>query len=776
MKPPAAAQTDATERDMRTVYPYEVDLSDCDVEPLHHIQVVQPYAALVAIDRATMRVTQASENLAAHAGIAADDVLGRPATELLDGDALAQITRALEQDRLVAANPIQVTFAVGDGTGEVLARQLVAHASADGRQLVVEVEPSAAGLQGAAFQQALGRAVEAIQGLRDFPTMFQQTAEIVRGISGYDRVMVYRFDADHNGEVIAEARRDDLEPFLHLRYPASDIPRQARELYLRNRVRLLGDVDAAPARILMAPEQPTDGYLDLSPVACRGLSPIHREYLHNMGVRATMSIAIVLDGKLWGLFAMHHYAGPRVLGHEMRSFLQFLGQVFSGHLALQGAAEYRRRVLEVNVLRSRLGDQLSLQDDIGAALMAGPLSVLDVIAGAHGAAVSVEGTVHTVGRAPTPEQVRELAAWVADHDADPLLYSSDCLADDYPGADGFADVASGVLLVWLERERREYIAWFRQEIIRHVDWGGDPNKDRVATSDGGTRLAPRKSFDKYTQLVRGRSEPWTETQRDAALALRAHVKDVVMRRYQQVRRVNAELATAYQEMESFSYTVSHDLRAPLRGISGYAEILLEDYGQALDDEARGMLRSIRDNTGRMNTFIDELLEVSKVGVSTVEPRELNLARLANIGFADIMPAYPQRCVRLVIADDLPAAYGDPRLVSVALNNLLSNAVKYTHNREAATVELGYLPPREPGGSYVFYVRDDGVGFPQEYAGRVFDMFTRLIADDEVEGSGVGLALVQRVITKHDGEIWAESSPGEGATFYFTLKPATAGGS
>ena len=742
---------------MRQVYDEHIDLSNCEHEPLERIRVTQPFAALLVVDPESLEVRYASENLPAFTGIAWEEAVGKPLDDLVAADVVAQVRRLADRTDFEEVNPLLVGFDVG---GERVARHV--SVTRVGENLGLEVEAVEDEHEGAAFQYRLGQAVQAIQNVSGTASLFADTARTLREISGYDRVMVYRFDEDYNGEVIAEDHADGMPPYLGLRYPATDIPAQARALYLVNQVRIVADVTAAPTWLRAAPGAAPEP--DLSRVASRGTSPIHVEYLANMGVAATMSVAIVLDDKLWGLFAFHHRR-PRHLGFRMRSFMRFLGRVFSGHLAVQAAGEYRRRVLRADVLRSRLSDQIALADDLSSALTRGELTALEMIPGTSGVVVYVDGELGSVGQVPDPDHVRALAAWVASHSADPLLYHTDCLPEAYPDHADLADCAMGVMLTWLARERREYIAWFRGERAREVTWGGDPRKERVATADGGSRLTPRKSFDRYVELVRGRSRPWSREDEDAALALRAHINDVVLRRYHHVKRVNTELASAYREMESFSYTVSHDLRAPLRGIAGYAEILLEDYGDVLDADAREMLASIRGNTSRMNVFINELLELSRIGTARLEIDEIDLASIARDRFAELRPAYPDRDIRLEVADDLPHARGDYRLMSVALGNLIGNAMKYSYNADPALVRLGY---ERRGGEVVYSLADDGVGFRQEYAERAFEMFTRLHDDDAVEGTGVGLALVQRVFDKHGGRIWATSAPGEGATFSFVL--------
>ncbi len=760
-----AAIADPTEAAMRAYYSSPVDLANCEHEPLHLIQVIQPHACLLVVDRKSFRIEVASENTGEHIGRTWRELLGQPLDTCLEEATVAQVKRAIDAD-IDQSRPLFAFFMIA---GETEGRQVIYHSTKD--KIVLEIEPVQEGFETSIFQQRLGEAIEQVQHLTDYSTMFGEIAKVVARISGYDRVSLYRFDADWNGEVVAEVlNREGLESWLNLRYPASDIPAQARDLYLRNRVRMLSDINADQVFLRKhADGNPKPQALDLSAVDCRGLSPVHREYLQNIGVAATMSIAVILDGKLWGLFALHHDT-PRYLDFELRSFLKFVGQVFSGHLSLQSASEYRRRVLEVNSYRSQLGDQISELNDIGLALTEGTVTVLDLIPKAHGAAVSVEGAVSTIGACPPDDENRAFADWVRKAADDPLVYHHNCLKAVYPRVAELGHGIAGALLVWLDKDRSEYLAWFRQEIVRNVHWGGKPGKLEVETSDGGVRFAPRKSFAKYTETVRDHSDPWTESDVDAALALRSHIKDVVLRRYQHVRRVNSELASAYKEMETFSYTVSHDLRAPLRGINGFAEILLEDYADKLDEDARMMLRRIQSSTTKMNLFIDDLLQLAKLGVSAPHLHRLDLGAMARECFEDTSSGYRKRSINFEVADGIPEVMADGRLMGIALNNLISNAIKYSQHNDHTEITFGYDPDSARGRG-AFYLKDNGEGFEPRYAERVFEMFTRLSEDATIEGSGIGLALVQRVIEKHNGSVWVESEPNVGTTFYFTLQSA-----
>jgi light-regulated signal transduction histidine kinase (bacteriophytochrome) len=233
---------------------------------------------------------------------------------------------------------------------------------------------------------------------------------------------------------------------------------------------------------------------------------------------------------------------------------------------------------------------------------------------------------------------------------------------------------------------------------------------------------------------------------------------------QRVQKRTAELETTNREMDSFQYSASHDLRTPLRGIDGYAQILLEDYADFLDDAAANYLRSIRRGAQRMGEIIDDMLKMSRITQHKMYISEIDLTSIVQSFAREYQEVEPQREIEFTIAEDIHAV-GDEYLISIALENLLGNAVKFTRHRKISKITFGTL---EMEGKKVFYIQDNGAGFNIEYKGKLFTAFQRLHRQDQFEGSGVGLAIANRVISRHKGEIWAEAEEGEGATFYFTI--------
>jgi signal transduction histidine kinase len=271
--------------------------------------------------------------------------------------------------------------------------------------------------------------------------------------------------------------------------------------------------------------------------------------------------------------------------------------------------------------------------------------------------------------------------------------------------------------------------------------------------------------DGHVVWVTGAAEPLRDP-RGFVLGFLGTCADVSERRQaeEDVRRTGEALAAANQELESFSYSVSHDLRAPLRGIDGFSRALEEDFGATLPEEGRRFISRIRAATRRLGLIIDDLLLLSRVARSELRREKVDLGALALEVYAGLRAAEPTRDVRLAVGDGL-LARGDPRLLRLLLENLLGNAWKYTSKKPRARVEFA---AQANGGETVYYVRDDGAGFDMAYADKLFGAFSRLHNANDFPGSGIGLATVARIVHRHGGRVWGEGAPGAGATFYFTL--------
>ena len=526
---------------------FRVDLTNCDREPIHIPGAVQPHGVLLALAESDLTVVQASRTATAALGVAPESLLGRPVDQVLAAADAAPL-RAAVADGSLSARPLYLlTVRTPAGT----AFDAIAHRH-DGL-VVLELEP--AGQHDAysvpQLYQAVQGAIRRVESAPTLATMSETVAAEVRRISGFDRVMVYRFDQDWNGSVVAEAKRDDLEPFLGLHYPASDIPTQARELYTRNRLRFIPDRDYVPSPLVPPVNPATGRRLDMSHAVLRSVSPIHVEYLRNMGVRASMSISLLKDGRLWGLVACHHYAGPRYVTHDARTACELVGDVLSLQLSAKADAETAAYGVSMVAVRRALAARMSADTaDLANALTGPSPNLLDLVQ-AGGAAVVQGHRVRSVGATPPAADLVRLAQWITDHatDGDGEVWHTDALAQRDASFGPLTATAAGVLAVSLNKGRPHFLMWFRPERVRSVNWAGDPAKS-VVKGDDGVRLSPRGSFALWTQTVRGRAEPWTRAEVRATLDLRHDVVGATLRQAERLADLYDELRASYTQLGS----------------------------------------------------------------------------------------------------------------------------------------------------------------------------------------------------------------------------------
>ena len=413
--------------------------------------------------------------------------------------------------------PVAVACTVGP---DRLACSALVHRAAGG-ELVVEFEhdgdPAPASLE-------LERLVPQLVSSASLQSLCDEAAHVFRRITGYDRVMIYRFDEEGHGEVFAETRKPDLEAFLGNRYPASDIPQIARRLYERNRVRLLADVDYRPSPIAPRLSPASGKDLDMSLCFLRSVSPIHIQYLKNMGVAATLVVSLMVSGKLWGLISCHHYA-PRSLSLEMRSVCELFAEVVGTRIAALESFARGQGELAARRLEQRMTEWIAREGDWRGALFDQSRPLLLPLA-AGGAALLFEGEIQTTGEVPSTDDIRDIVDWLRPKLKDGL-FSTASLRGLEPAFGALAGVASGVMAVAISNQSDDILIWFRPERVRTVTWGGDPSKP-ISDGDDPSELSPRRSFAQWHQIVKGTSDPWTPGDIRAAALIRASISDVVV--------------------------------------------------------------------------------------------------------------------------------------------------------------------------------------------------------------------------------------------------------
>jgi light-regulated signal transduction histidine kinase (bacteriophytochrome) len=807
----------------------------CDDEPIRIPGAIQPHGYLVSFND-KLEIVQTSANVSELTGAPPEALLGARLDTLVGAQGAALISDVLrgtpvEDEPLyvgrVAWQPDSAVTLMNDaGSGlSTVTEEGAADAATNGSEsdtertrgkqgermldlllhshagiLFLEIEPTThAGNVFSPIYALVRTFVSRLQSARTVMQLSELAAREVKAITGYGRVLVYGFDEDGNGHVIAEERDAGYASYLNQFFPPSDIPKQARALYLRQHIRLIADVDYTPSVLIPSCHPATGEPTDLSFAALRSVSPVHLEYMRNMGTASSMSISIIVRGKLWGLISCHHHT-PRQVNFEARAACEHLGEVLSLQIEAKedvAEADYR---LELRRMHVDLISSMSDRDDFVDSVVSSPHALLKFMS-AHGAAVVFDGRTVKVGETPDDEAIAQLVERIATSSSREVFHT-DALSQWMPEAAPYASQVSGVLAVQISKLHRHFILWFRPEVVRTIEWAGQPTKEdrprhdaaggaaagggvdlgaasrtdpesrQEAALEGGTSarpsrgldLSPRKSFEIWREIVRNRSRRWRASEVGIAREFRASVLGIVLRRAEEMALIAAELGRVNKELEAFSYSVSHDLRAPLRHIVGYGDLLREYEGERLTERGGRYLRNIMDSARFAGVLVDDLLTFSQMGRAALRPAPVMLRSLFDAVIRELQSDHPDRAIDWDLGE-LPTVTGDAAFLILVVRNLLSNAVKYTQHRPQAYI---VVRSEETPTEYVVSVNDNGVGFNMRYVHKLFGVFQRLHRVEDFEGTGIGLANVRRIVERHDGRTWAEGEPDKGATFYFSL--------
>ncbi len=471
-------------------------LSNCDREPIHAPGGIQPHGFLLLLDTPALTIAGTSTNVRDLFWREAQALIGTPVAELLGLPVGDSLTRARGRPEFTRQAQF-IGHATLNTAGEAQVYSLVAHGLGDLIVLEGEPAPKLAPLQG---EQELQTFLTRLAETESLHELQQMAVAEVRRITGFDRCLLYRFDADWNGTVIAEDGNGALPSYLHHHFPAADIPRPARELYRRNRLRLIPTHAYRPVSIIGSAKLPSVHSLDLSLSVLRSVSPIHLEYMRNMGTGSSMSISLLRGGELWGLISCHS-RDPRFIPLATRTACDLVGQFLSLQLAAREQTQELAFRVELTTVLTRLLSDVARSWDFGDAEVGADLMRL---ARAEGVAIVTADAVVRHGRTPDEGLVRSLADWVRQSGRD--LVASDRLGQDFPPAAEAGAEASGLLAVDTAPAGLSLL-WFRPELVQVVEWGGEPVKD-LAGAGGGRELHPRRSFDTWRETVRGRAQPF----------------------------------------------------------------------------------------------------------------------------------------------------------------------------------------------------------------------------------------------------------------------------
>ena len=657
-----------------------VDLTNCDREPIHLLGGIQPIGFLIATSFDWV-VRHASANLADHLPAAPERLLGESLLGLVTAEAMHQIGGRLQMLR--GPNALERLFGVSLTPG---GRPYDLAIHMNGELVVLEGEPS--DLEDALEAGTTVRGMIArLHQAEGYEGLCTEAVRQIRALTGFQRVMLYRFDEDGAGEVIAESAVSFLPSFMGLHFPATDIPRQARILYEKNYLRLIADVEAAPVPVLPRPRLEAQP-IDLSLSVLRSVSPIHIEYLRNMGVQSSMSISVLRKGRLWGLIACHHNAPLRV-AFERRTAAELFGQIFSLVLESREREGELAREAKANAVHHRLIASLGAMKP-GSRSLTEFLEILAEVIPCDGIGVWSKGGTALRGQTPNSQEFAGLITFL-HRAASGTIYATHKLGEMHPPATAYAQRASGLLAIPLSRSPRDYLVFFRREVTQSVTWAGDPAKP-VTPGPDGLRLTPRKSFAAWKQLVEGQSPRWTENDLVMAERLRVTLLEVVL---QLTDMADRERRMAQERQEILIAELNHRVRNILALIRG------------LVSQSRETAGSVEEFAAMIGGRIQALARAhDQITTDRFQPAPLAELVRAEAG------AYSQDGLDRVLLSGPPALLHPQAHTTLALvmHEMMTNAAKYGALRDSGgrvAVDWRFTPEdaleilwRESGGPRV----------------------------------------------------------------------------
>ncbi|PMB08799.1 cyanobacterial phytochrome A [Fischerella thermalis CCMEE 5273] len=735
-----------------------LNLTSLKEPSIHNISQIQPHGVLLVLEEPELNILQVSSNTYDVFGITPENMLQKKLEDLLDPFQIEKIKAGLLQESLDMINPTKIWARVkGD---EYIVFDGIFHRNADGL-LILELELafSQENIPFLSFYHLARASINKLEETGNLHDFCQILVQEVRKVTGFDRVMLYKFDDDGHGSVIAEEKLETMESYLGLHYPESDIPRPARKLFASNWIRIIPDTHADPVEIFPAINPLSQRRPDLTNSILRSPYSCHIEYLHNMGVGASLTISLIKEGKLWGLIACHHQT-PKYVSYEMRKACEFLGRVIFSELADREETEDYDYRMRLTYIQSALVEYMSQEENFIDGLVKHQPNLLD-LTNAQGAAICFGGNYTLIGETPKEEDLNFLVQWLKNNVEEEVFYT-DSLPRLYPDAQNFKNVASGLLAIPISKQN--YVLWFRPEVIQTVNWGGDPNRAfEVNTSDGNTRLCPRKSFELWKETVRLTSLRWQAVEVKAALELRKAIVNIVLRQADELAQLAHDLELSNAELKKFAYVASHDLQEPLNQVANYVQLLEMRYEQLLDEDAKEFITFAVEGVSLMQTLIDDVLAYSKVDMQAIEFELTNVEAALERALTNLRKRISETGA-VITHDQLPTVMADGTQLMQLFQNLIGNAIKFRSD-QAPEIHIGASRLEE---EWLFSVRDNGIGIDPQFRDRIFVIFQRLHTRDEYPGTGMGLAICKKIIECHRGRIWVESKLGEGATFYFTI--------
>ncbi|WP_018613175.1 ATP-binding protein [Segetibacter koreensis] len=742
-------------------------INTCESEPIHIPGSIQPHGFLLGVNKKTNTIEFCSANSELLFDEVPADLLGHSLSSVLQKEWFEL------ESYLLSPNSAFKPFSLKIRGGSY---DIISHTVNHLRIIEFEASNNDRQEDSELFEQTR-EFVLLIERARSLQQLCQNIADETRKITGYDRVMIYRFDREYNGEVYAESKREGLEPFFGLHYPHTDIPAQARALYMRQQLRIIANVDYKPVPLLTIDEG-TEKTLDLSDVGLRSVSPIHIQYLKNMGVMATLTISLIQDGKLWGLIACHHMQA-KTISFVIRQRALLQAHFLSSQIKVRQVAEEHEVNIQVEAHLQQLLSKINAEEDFS--LKFEQFSSLLAVCGASGVIILHRGEFFEKGLVPSREEITKLLGWI-DNNITGINFATSALHTRYPGAEDISQYASGIVYHSLGRPKEDCIIWFREEVEKTINWAGNPNK--AVQRDGiSNMLTPRTSFALWKERVRNQSKEWCIAEVNAAsrfaTALQNHFHLLHLKSEDfRLRILNDKLQKANQELSNINWITSHDLKEPLRKIQIFSSRIAGTKDQSISEEIKQSVDRIQKSTKRMTDLVNDILTYS-----LTEGRKSDFTKSdLNVILEEVLKSFEEEILEngaIISASLLPQNVDViPHQIQQLFTNLIGNALKFSspdrklhlsitcNKTKGIDVVDAVLLPRV--SYYKIAVVDNGIGFDPRLHQLLFNIFYRGHNDPQFKGTGIGLAISKKIMENHKGAITAQRNNDQGATFTLYL--------
>ncbi len=742
----------------------DLDFDHCEDEPIHIPESIQGYGYLFALNEENGNIEVYSENVGKLL-TETDNLLGKNFFDLLEGKediAFLKNTYARAKARGTRL-PGQILLK-SEYTVEGTANDFYVIVYESEGYFVIELEPAGEFRESYSARHFIKMYATSVapkfKAYASLDSMAKEIVETIKYITGFERVVLFRFTEDGTGKVIAESKEEDMESYAGLLYPASDIPKQARELYKKNWIRLTPNVDLATSRLIPTTNDTGRKPLDLTNSILRSLSPIHLQYVRNQGLKASMSMSLVTHDHLWGMISCHSRK-PSYIPQNIRLECENLSQLFSWHLYAKEEELYIMRKKVTDKAINDMLDKTSVLTPIVEVFKNNEQEVLK-ITGTDGFMFYTEEETISLGTLPDASVITRLYKKASKNGRKPYISTNICNEVDELG---LLNGICGVLLIPLAENKSYFTAWFRKECEQVEKWAGAP-EEKSATASKMERLQPRTSFEVHERKIKNTSRPWDSNDIEMANRFNKVFMTHALETQDQMRKNISKLEMQSQYKNEFLATLAHELRNPLTPLTIGISMLEE----TTNGEHIEVVSTMKRQVNHMSTLINDLMDVSRITQGKVK------LEIKTLPIRDIINNAVETCQRLIDENDheleinLPGKElytdGDPTRLTQVFVNILNNAAKYT----------------EPGGHIIISVtaqdewvsvkiKDNGLGVPAEKLESIFAMFTQIDAysTHTKGGLGIGLTLVKRLVDLHDGEIYARSEGlGKGTEFEVLL--------